>query len=153
MKFILKKRNFALQSLKTIYGVSAITAKKLLGVVLLHPKASFKILEKKRSLIEPYVMKLKIAFKLRSEVFLDMLGEMKNRTNRGIRMLLRLPVRGQRTKTNGNTPKKQHKKRTFFPFGIKRVVRQKTVKNAKRNLKTKTKNNAKSNTKNNRKKK
>lgn len=149
MQLILKKRNFALQSLKTIYGVSAITAKKLLGVVLLNPKASFKVLEKKLFLIKPYVMKLKVEFKLRSEVFLDMLGEMKNRTNRGIRMLLRLPVRGQRTKTNGNTPKKQHKKGTFFPFGIKRVVKTKTAKNAKRHEKTKTK----QNTKNKRKKK
>lgn len=124
---------YAISYFNNVYGIGKKTGEKVLGILLLNPRASFSILKSRAVRLGEIISLLLKEFDLKLYIFRNMLRKMKHSTRKGINMLLQLPVRGQRTKTNASTPKKQHKMGTYFAFRIKKIVKtiSKTQKNKK----------------------
>lgn len=107
-EFILKNKNKTLYSLN-IHGVNLFTIKKIELLNGFSKNVKLSLI----SLNEVYSLKYQLVFFYdleKNKIFKNILRYKKIRNYRGMRHILRLPVRGQRTHTNAKTIKKYNKK-------------------------------------------
>ena len=90
--------------LTCLYGIGNTTARKILDQVKIDPGTKAKDLSPdEENKIRAIIEGMKIEGSLKREVAANIKRLKKIKTYRGIRHLKRLPVRGQRTKTNSRT--------------------------------------------------
>ena len=94
-------------SLTYIYGIGLSTSKKILSATNINPDTRVKDLtESEVNLIRDFINKnLRVEGELRRDVSLSIKRLIEIGCYRGIRHRKRLPLRGQRTKTNARTVK------------------------------------------------
>ncbi len=115
-------KKYAYQSINSLYGISWLTVKKILGVLCLHPRVFYKPLEKQRTrtALNDFLNFLRIELKLRIIIMSRLVLLIITRAYRGIRLLQGLPSHGQRTHSNANTPRHLKLINKIFPFKIKK---------------------------------
>ena len=137
-------KKYALQSIRSIYGINNAIAKKVVAIFGLHPQSSGKI-KKRAEFVNDVLSPLKTGFRLKLVTFSRMCVLLATNSYRGLRMLQGLPTKGQRTHANGKSLRNLQKAGKFFPFKITKR-RDRTVaekwkgKKGNKSLGTKTKN-------------
>lgn len=149
MAVFLKKRKSAVQAFNTVYGINNPTARKLVSVACLHPRAAFNKLKPKFSIINPVLAKMPLGFEKKRHTMINILVKEKNGTYQGSRTIQHLPVRGQRTHTNAKSVRRQHASGLYHSLNFKsrkitplsRNVKKKATKGilVKKNIKSKLK--------------
>ncbi len=90
--------------LTSIYGIGISTAQKILtSVNIPHGKKAADLIEEEENEIRAIVESMKIEGNLKREISANIKRLKDIKSHRGVRHMKRLPVRGQRTKTNSRT--------------------------------------------------
>lgn len=115
--FKLPVKKYAMQSIRSIYGINTTIAKKIVAIFGLHPNSTGKI-RKRAEFINETLGSLRIEFRLKLIVFSRMCILLATNSYKGLRMLQGLPTKGQRTHANGKSLSNLQKAGKFFPFKI-----------------------------------
>jgi small subunit ribosomal protein S13 len=100
------------QALKAIYGININNAQKIINILCLNGNKRFDTLKitQIRKISKYITSHYKVGGLLKKQIIENIKKQVKMRSYIGIRHKKGLPVRGQRTHTNAQTKKKQHKK-------------------------------------------
>lgn len=100
------------QALKAIYGINIQNAKKIVNTLCLNSNKRFDTLKitQIRKISKYITSNYKVGGLLKKQNIENIKKQIKMRSYKGIRHKKGLPVRGQRTHTNAQTTKKQHRK-------------------------------------------
>jgi small subunit ribosomal protein S13 len=120
----LKEKRLLLSTLTQIFGMGRSKGKLILNLLGVKVNAKLKdvINEKNNELIfnmNRFVNMLNIELQLRKKILKNIRKLRIMKTYRGIRASMGLPVNGQRTKSNGNTPKDMWKRGINLPIHVK----------------------------------
>lgn len=110
-------KKYAIQSIRSIYGINTSIAKKIVAIFGLHPQSSGKI-KKRAEFVNDVLNPLRTGFRLKLVIFSRVCILLATNSYKGLRMLQGLPTKGQRTHANGKSLRNLQKAGKFFPFKI-----------------------------------
>ncbi|KCV67173.1 ribosomal protein S13, partial (mitochondrion) [Fonticula alba] len=103
---VIDKELNIIRGLKTISGIGQKKAEEICNLCHIHHKLKISELDNQQERrVQTLVAKMRVGHLLKKETTSDIFNLINNKTYRGYKHLLGLPVKGQRTKTNAKTTK------------------------------------------------
>lgn len=108
---VIEKEQNIIRGLKRIYGIGNKKAEHICNQCQIHYKTKISELDNlQQRRLQNLVAKMKVGQVLDKEMLSNIFKQINNKTHKGYKHLVALPVRGQRTKTNAKTRTKYNNK-------------------------------------------